>query len=66
MIQVRADASDDTTAARESRALASAGVAFPSAAKLLLVQNRRGLPAEHPPDMQAQTAYEWIGNPTTG
>ena len=60
LIQVCADASDDATAARELRALASAGDAFPSAAKLLLVQNRRGLPAEPPADVRTQTAYEWM------
>ena len=62
LIQVCADASDDATAVRELRALASAGAVFPSAAKLLLTQNRRGLPSEPPPDVQTQTAYDWIRN----
>ena len=59
LIQVCADASGDA-AARELRALASAGSVFPAATKRLLTQTRTGLPSEVPADVSAQPAYEWI------
>ena len=63
LIQVCADASDQATAAREQRALAAAAQMFPSAAKRLLTQHRRGLPTEAPADVTTQTAYEWMLTP---
>ena len=60
LVQVCADASADSTANRELRALAAAGAMFPNAVKRLLTLNRRGLPARTPADVIAQPAYEWI------
>ena len=60
LIQVCADASDETTADREMRALDEAGRMFPSASKRLLTAARRGLPARAPADVIAQPAYEWM------
>ncbi|WP_419554551.1 ATP-binding protein [Candidatus Poriferisodalis sp.] len=60
LIQVCADASDQATAARELRALAAAAEMFPTAAKRLLIQDRRGLPTETPADVTTQPAYEWM------
>ncbi len=66
LIQVCADASADTTADREVRALAAAGTMFPSATKRLLTLDRRGLPARTLVDVKAQPAYEWILSPPSG
>lgn len=60
LIQVCADASDPATAAREFRALQSAGVEFPQARRLLLVLTRDGFPAEAPTEVVVQPAYEWM------
>lgn len=60
LIQVCADATDAETATRELRALAAAGLAFPSAERSLLTLDHRGLPAEVPAGVRAQPAYEWI------
>lgn len=60
LIQVCADASDPTTAAREFRALDSAGVEFPQARRLLLVLTRDGFPAEAPAEVAVRPAYEWM------
>lgn len=66
LIQVCADASDPTTAAREFRALAEAGEAHPGARKWLLTLTRDGLPAEAPPGVNVQPAYEWMLAGPTG
>ena len=63
LIQVCADASTDTTATRELRALTAAGTMFPSATKRLLTLDRRGLPARAPADLTVQPTYEWILTP---
>ncbi len=60
LIQVCADASDPATAAREFRALQSAGVEFPQARQLLLVLTRDGFPAEAPTEVVVRPAYEWM------
>ncbi|MDE0134495.1 MAG: ATP-binding protein [Acidimicrobiaceae bacterium] len=60
LIQVCADATEAETGARELRALATAGQAFPSARQSLLTLGHRGLPAEVPTGVDAQPAYEWI------
>ena len=65
LIQVCADASADTTATRELRALVTAGTMFPSATKRLLTLDRRGLPGRVPADTTAQPVYEWILAPST-
>ena len=62
LIQVCADATEADTAARELRALASAGQAFPYAKKSLLTLDHRGLPDQVPDGVRAQPAYEWILN----
>ena len=49
LIQICTDTSDNATTTRESRALASAGVTFPSTTKRLLTQNHRSLPTEASP-----------------
>ncbi|MBK8100600.1 MAG: ATP-binding protein [Planctomycetes bacterium] len=59
LIQVCADASDPVVAARELRALAEAGKAYPAAARRLLLATRDGLPADVPVGIQAETVYEW-------
>ena len=63
LIQVCADASGQATAARELSALAAAAEMFPSAAKRLLTQHRRGLPTEASADVTTQAAYEWMLTP---
>lgn len=60
LIQVCADLSDPATAARELRALASAGTRFPQAGKRLLTLIREGIPGDLPAGVQAQPAYEWL------
>lgn len=60
LIQVSADVTDDTVARRELRALAEAGELFPQATRRLLTLTRDGLPAEAPPGVEAQPAYEWM------
>ena len=60
LIQVCADLSDPSTAARETRALEAASRLFPRARKRLLVLTQDGLPAEAPAGTQVQTAAEWL------
>ena len=60
LIQVCADATDAETGARELRALAAAGQAFPVAEQSLLTLDYRGLPAGAPVGVRVQPAYEWI------
>jgi predicted AAA+ superfamily ATPase len=60
LIQVCADASDPETAARELRALAEAARQFPLAQQLLLTLNRDGGPAQAPPEVSVQPAYQWM------
>ncbi len=59
-IQVCADASVLSTAARKCRALAEAGQRFPSARRRLLTLTRDGFPAETPAGTEVQTACEWL------
>jgi predicted AAA+ superfamily ATPase len=60
LIQVCADASDPTTAEREFRALVEAGELYPGARRRLLTLTRDGAPAEAPPGIIVQPAYEWL------
>lgn len=60
LIQVAATATDAATAAREFRALETAGKAHPRASKRLLTLTQDGLPGNIPPGIQAQPAYEWL------
>jgi uncharacterized protein len=60
LIQVCADASDPTTAERELRALIEAGSIYPTAPRRLLTLTRDGAPAEVPPGIIVQPAYEWM------
>ena len=62
LIQVCADATEAGTAARELRALAAAGQAFPAAEQTLLTLDHRGLPDQAPTGVHPQPAYEWILN----
>ena len=67
LIQVTADATDAATAEREVRALTEAGRLYPKATKRLLTLTRDGLPAQVPPGVVAQPAYEWLlMGPTPG
>ena len=60
LIQVCADASDPATAERELRALADAEAIHPGAPRRLLTMMRDGAPAETPPGIIVQPAYEWL------
>ena len=60
LIQVCADASGETTASRELRALQEAGTMFPDAVKRLLTRSHRGLPVRISEGVEAQPAYEWM------
>ena len=60
LIQVCADASDPSTAARECRALAEAGKRFPRARRQLLTLTQDGFPSESPAGTEVQTACEWL------
>jgi hypothetical protein len=60
LVQVCADATTEDAGKRELRALAEAGSQFPRAAARLLVLSRDALPAEVPPGVVAQPAYEWM------
>ena len=60
LIQVCADLSDPTTAARECRALGAAGKLFPYARKRLLTLTQDGFPAESPAGTEVQSACEWL------
>ncbi len=62
LFQVCADASDLTTAEREFRALIEAGEIYPSARRRLLTLTRDGAPAQVPPGITVQPAYEWLLN----
>ena len=66
LIQVCADASDPTTAARELRALAAASAEYPDAAMRLLTLTRDGLPDMLPADVVGQPAYAWMLDTTVG
>ncbi len=63
LIQVSADLSDPTTAARELRALAAAGERYPRARKRLLTLTRDGVPAGLPAGTEVQAAHEWLLRP---
>jgi uncharacterized protein len=63
LIQVCADASDPATAGRELRALIEAGEAHRGARRLLLTLTRDGAPADAPPEVTVQPAYEWMLTP---
>lgn len=60
LIQVCADASDPAVSARELRALAGAGGAFPRAGRRLLTLTRDGAPPEVPAGITVQPAYQWM------
>ena len=60
LFQVCADASDPTTAERELRALMEAGAIYPTDRRRLLTLTRDGAPAEVPPGITVQPAYEWM------
>ena len=60
LIQVCADASDPATAARELRALASAGEQFPRAKKRLIVLTGDTVPWEPPAGVEVRPAAEWL------
>ncbi len=60
LIQVCADASDPATAEREFRALIEAGEIHTGAHRRLLTLTRDGAPAEAPPGITVQPAYEWL------
>lgn len=60
LLQVSADATDATVAERELRALAEAHNLFPAAGRRLLTLTQDGMPAEVPPGIVVQPAYEWL------
>jgi uncharacterized protein len=60
LIQVSADVSDQGTFEREVRALEEAAAEYPDAGRLLLTLDRRGIPGELPPGIEAKTTYEWM------
>ncbi|MDP2916114.1 MAG: ATP-binding protein [Candidatus Aminicenantes bacterium] len=60
LIQVCADASNPETAERELRALIEAGALYPKAHRRLLTLTRDGMPADPPPGITVQPAYEWL------
>jgi predicted AAA+ superfamily ATPase len=60
LIQVCADATAAGTGLREVRALQEAGVRYPGAARRLLTLTRDRLPADLPPGVVGQPAYEWM------
>ena len=60
LIQVCADASVTATAARELRALASAGEQFPRAKKRLIVLTGDTVPWEPPAGVEVRPAAEWL------
>jgi predicted AAA+ superfamily ATPase len=60
LIQVCADLSDPSTAARECRALSAAGELFPRARKRLLTLTHDRLPAGLPAGTELQTACDWF------
>ena len=59
LIQVCSDMSAPETASRELRALAYARALVPQARPLVLTLTRDGFPAEVPPGVLVQAAYEW-------
>jgi uncharacterized protein len=60
LIQVCVDASDPETAGRELRALTAAGELYPEVTLRLLTLTRDGAPADAPPDVTVEPAYEWM------
>lgn len=60
LIQVCADASSATTAARELRALEEARAAHPDARPWLLTATRDGGPSDAPEWLSVQPAYQWM------
>jgi predicted AAA+ superfamily ATPase len=60
LVQVCADPSNESTLARELRALAAAGAEYPHAARTLLVLDRDSVPRLETRDMRAQPVYEWL------
>ena len=59
LIQVCSDMSASGTASRELKALASAAAVVSQATPLVLTLTRDGFPAEAPPGVRVQAAYEW-------
>jgi uncharacterized protein len=60
LIQVSSEANDPETAGRELRALTEAGTLYPKAKQRLLTLTRDGMPAEAPPGVAVEPAYEWL------
>lgn len=63
LIQVCADATEPTTAARELRALDEAAAAFPRAKRWLLTLTADALPRETPKGVIARPVWEWMLEP---
>jgi hypothetical protein len=60
LIHVCGDATDPSTAARELLALEEAAAMFPGTVRRLLTLTADAVPAEVPPGVIAQPAYEWM------
>ena len=60
LVQVCADLTSDATRARELRALAAAGGAYPDALRRVLVITRDEALAVSSRQIEAQPAYEWL------
>jgi len=69
LLQVAADATEDSTAGRELQALEEAGRLYPKAVRRLLTLTQDAMPKDVPAGILAQPAYEWIltgrARPTT-
>ena len=66
LLQVCADMSEPSTAAREFRALDAAGAQHPQARRRLLTLTQDGLPAQAPADVDVRPAYDWMLDPVQG
>ena len=60
LVQVASDPMEPLAVEQEVRALEDAGRLYPEARLLLLTLTRDALPAEVPPGIVAQPAYEWM------
>ncbi len=60
LIQVTADASDRATSERELSALDEAAGLYPKATRRLLTMTLDTVPAQVPPGVVAQPAYDWL------
>ena len=60
LLQVCASATEREIQAREYRALEAAALAYPGAGKRLLTLTRDAMPAQAPPGVVVQPAYEWL------